>query len=190
MQDVRFFAVIVSVNAIIKVIGIMLLAGLAAGCSHEEKNRQSIINVLQARLEARKDSIVIVHALGCDVRKFNNLRALHNLKRIDTSDCPNEFQTAWLAYIQAWERFANPSPTERRQKQILASPTSRSIQGNLEGHAGLGAGAGAGISGQYSSTHENYAKLAEMYDKEDTSEAFRTVESVALKFKVDALKFE
>jgi len=113
-----------------------------------------------------------------------------SIKQIDTSNCPNEFQTAWLAYVQAWERYATPSPIERRQRQVLERPTSTSLGGNLEGHAGLGSGVGAGGAVHFESGHDNNGKLVDFLDREDTSEAWRAVESVALKFKVDALKYE
>jgi hypothetical protein len=173
-----------------KIVFVIALAGMVGGCNREEKDRQAIIKVLQSRMDARDKSTAFVRTPGKQVRTLDLPHVLHHLKQIETADCPDEFRTAWLAYIQAWERYASPSSIERRQKQILASPTSRSMGGNLEGHAGLGSGVGGGLSAHYDSTHENNAKLAEFLDREDTSEAFRVVESVALKYNVDALKYE
>jgi hypothetical protein len=119
---------------------------------------------------------------------FPFAKCLRSDDQIATSVCPDEFRSAWLAYIQAWERYASPSAIERRQRQILASPTSRSMGGNVEGHGGLGVG--GGISAHYDTTHENNAKLVEFLDREDTAQALRALESVALQFKVDALKYE
>jgi hypothetical protein len=162
---------------------VMALAAPAVGCNHEEQDRQAIVKALHSRMEARDRNAGFVRQVALP-------RFLRLLKQIDVSDCPNEFQTAWLAYVQAWERYATPSPIERRQRQVLEKPTSVTLGVNLEHHVGLGSGIGAGGGVQYESKHENYGKLVEFFDREDTSEAWRAVESVALKFKVDALKYE
>ncbi len=165
----------------IKIVAFIALAILAGGCNNQEKkDQETIIKVLQARKVAIKEGFAIVRVLGRNSKIQDRKHTLRNLKQVEMLDCPEEFKEAWLAYIQAWERFATPSPTEQQQKHVLARPTSRSVDAKI----------GVGIGAHYESTHENNVKLAEKLEAEDTSEALRLVERVALKFKVDALKYE
>jgi hypothetical protein len=130
---------------------------------------------------------VIIRTLGKDKPELELKRMLSNLKQIEYSDCPEAFRKAWLRYVQAWERFATPSAIEQQQKRILASPTSESIGASAEVRGGFAPGAKAEV--QYQATYENNAKLAESLAPADVAQAFRAVESVALKFNVDALKY-
>jgi hypothetical protein len=175
---------------LLKISGLLALAALVTLAIHDyrqERNRHAIIKVLQERLTARNDNIIA----RSDGRKTLHLRrVMCQLRHIDPTDCPAEFQTAWLDYIQALERFATPSIAELQERRLLASATSCSLQGNLEGHAGFQSGLGGGLGLWYAVAHESYPALAQLYAREDPSEAFRHVESVALKYKVNAPEYE
>jgi hypothetical protein len=175
---------------IISGVALITFAVLAGAGIHKAMQRQAIIKVLQARQDVRKNCITVVSINGRDVCEFEPRHALYRLKQIDFSGCPTEFQIAWLGYIHSLQRFAAPSPAERMEKQILTRPTLFSVAGNVDGHVGLENGLGGGLGMRYEVAHENNVKLAELYDQEDSTEALQQMESVALNFKVNALKYE
>jgi hypothetical protein len=172
--------------------GIALVAlAVQAGVSiHKAMERHAIVKVLQARQDVRKNSITVIHINGRNIREFEPRRALYELKQIDFSDCPPAFQVAWRDYIHNLQRFAAPSPAERMEKQILARPTLFSVAGNADGHIGLENGLGGGLSGRLEIAHENNARLAALYDREDPAAALQQMESIASNFNIDALKYE
>jgi hypothetical protein len=174
------------------IFGIALITvAVQAGVSiHKAMERHAIKKVLQARQDIREHCITLVRINGQNVRKFEPGRTLYKLKHIDTSGCPTAFQVAWLGYLRSLRQFATPSPAERMEKQILTRPTLFSVEGNADGHIGLENGFGGGLGLHYEVAHENNARLAELYAKEDPAEALKHMESVAADFKVNALNYE
>lgn len=151
--------------------------------SHRHAERESIIAALKVRREERKQSVAWVQKGFRRKTMLMPREFLRRLKEIGTDGCPDAFRLSWLKYIQAWERFAEPGPIAQRQDRL----TMAAVKGKIEGNASLTSlGGGLTVEADLS----NFEDMARRLEPRDTDEAFRHVENTALRFGVDALKWE
>lgn len=74
--------------------------------------RQNISAVLEIRLRLRADC-ALRDPRGKPTQQIESNRYAAALRKTDTSDCPRDFQFAWLEYVHAWERLAHYGPIDR-----------------------------------------------------------------------------
>lgn len=191
LQDRHIFDVMGGMKKAIIAAIISVLVGCAGYCawlSHRHTEQKFMIAALQARQEKRLKCVIVVQTgSGRSMRRAPKLlpaEYLKQLKEISTDGCPEEFRQAWLQYVQAWERNAAPNDVERRQDRL----TMAAVKGKLEVHGGVGTttGGGLGVEADLS----NLKDMAKRLESRDTNESFRHVETVALGYGVDALKWE
>jgi hypothetical protein len=156
----------------------------AVGCGPSAKEKDAIGHVLKARYMAMGSSgTTNFQGLGKfrhPVYGFDNRGYLQRLKQIETDTCPMDFRTIWLAYVQTWERFATPNLVEQEQKRLREHATASHIEFNP-----------SILSGGIGNDARNLKDAADKLENQDTSEAFRKVETLCLsRYRLDVLKFE
>jgi len=77
-----------------------------AGCNREPIPDPHIQAVFAARYSAQTNSIKWTTGRK-QVPIFNGQHYARSLMKIDASQCPKDFQIAWLDYVQKWQRQAN-----------------------------------------------------------------------------------
>jgi hypothetical protein len=121
--------------------------------------RQAIIRVCAERTTAQQRSMKIVRGGFGSFTNLNLQAYSAALQRIDAGRCPKKFRLAWLDYVHAWERWAGYGLVGMLRDVGELVPAAIAAGGMTD--------------------------VSRRWERMNTSEAWRTVERVAVEYGVD-----
>lgn len=153
------------------------------GCGNSQTDQRKVLHEQQAAAQRRawRDSIVEVLTQDWQAREdaWTSVGTSEKLEKIDLSGCPEDFQTVYCAYQDAWK-----TKGELVNKATKGAVIGASVAGLLAGPVVAVAGAvtggavGAAVGGAWSD--EQKEALAQIED------SWQKVATVAEKYDVDA----